>query len=146
MKISYSYGIMDLFHYGHLKALLKAKAGSDLHVVGLVSDDASRAWSGNIVSNEQERRSVLENIACVDWVMPQATLDPTDNLKKLHYIYPDAVITLFRGDDITASAAREYLKTIGGRWNLWIITQSFLQWRYLMHLMLESIIQNVILN
>lgn len=115
MNISYSYGIMDLFHYGHLKALQKAAKDSDLHVVGLVSDKSAKAWLGNIVSSEEERRAVLENISCVDWVMPQEKLDPTDNLKKLHYIYPEATITLFRGDDITSAAAREYLKSIGGK-------------------------------
>ena len=115
MKISYSYGVMDLFHYGHLKALLKASEGADLHVVGLISDQSAKEWLGNIVSNEHERKSVLDNISCVDWVMPQAELDPTENLKKLHYIYPDATITLYRGDDITSVAAREYLKSIGGK-------------------------------
>lgn len=106
---------MDLFHYGHLKALQKAAKDADLHVVGLVSDESAKAWLGNIVSSEEERRAVLENISCVDWVMPQEKLDPTENLKKLHYIYPEATITLFRGDDITSAAAREYLKSIGGK-------------------------------
>lgn len=106
---------MDLFHYGHLKALQKAAANADLHVVGLVSDHSAKAWLGNIVSSEQERRAVLESIKCVDWVMPQEKLDPTENLKKLHYIYPNAVITLYRGDDITSATAREYLKSIGGK-------------------------------
>ena len=115
MKISYSYGIMDLFHYGHLKALQRAARDADLHVVGLVSDKAAKAWLGNIVSSESERRAVLESISCVDWVMPQEQLDPTENLKKLHYIYPEATITLFRGDDMTSAAAREYLKGIGGK-------------------------------
>lgn len=115
MKISYSYGIMDLFHYGHLKALETASKGADLHIVGLVSDKAAKNWMGAVVSNERERRAVLENIKCVDWVMPQENLDPTENLKKLHLIYPEAEITLFRGDDISVIAAREYLKTIGGK-------------------------------
>ena len=47
--------------------------------------------------------------------MPQDTLDPTENLKKLHHIYSDAEITLFRGDGISIVAAREYLKGIGGK-------------------------------
>lgn len=115
MKISYSFGIMDLFHYGHLKALQAAAKSADLHVVGLVADRAARQWVGNIVSTEQERRMVLDNILCVDWVMPQQNLDPTENLKKLHYIYPDAEITLFRGDGITMASAREYLQSIGGK-------------------------------
>ncbi len=115
MKISYSFGIMDLFHYGHLRALKLADEGADLHVVGLISDSSARAWVGNIVSTEDERRKVLENLKCVDWVMPQETLDPTDNLRKLHHIYSDAEITLFRGDGISIVAAREYLKGIGGK-------------------------------
>jgi len=115
MIISYSYGILDLFHYGHLIALKKAKEGCDLHVVGLLSDSASRSWVGNIVSSEAERRAVLESISCVDWVMPQENLDPTDNLKKLHFIFPEAEITLFRGDGITVISAKEYLTSIGGK-------------------------------
>ena len=114
MNISYSFGVMDLFHYGHLKALQEAAKDADLHIVGLVSDKASRGWLGNIVSNEEERKAVLESISCVNWVMSQETLDPTDNLKKLHDLYPDAIITLFRGDDITVIQARQYLNSIGG--------------------------------
>ena len=106
---------MDLFHYGHLRALKLADEGSDLHIVGLISDKAARAWVGSVVSSESERRRVLENLKCVDWVMPQDTLDPTENLKKLHHIYSDAEITLFRGDGISIVAAREYLKGIGGK-------------------------------
>lgn len=104
-----------MFHYGHLRALKLADEGSDLHIVGLISDKAARAWVGSIVSSETERRRVLENLKCVDWVMPQDTLDPTENLKKLHHIYSDAEITLFRGDGISIVAAREYLKGIGGK-------------------------------
>ncbi|MBQ9219656.1 PEP/pyruvate-binding domain-containing protein [Succinivibrio sp.] len=114
MKISYSFGVMDLFHYGHLKALKQASDNADLHVVGLLSDNASKSWLGEIVSSEKERRAVIESLSCVNFVMDQKTLDPTDNLKKLHYIYPDATITLYRGDNITSASAREYLKSIGG--------------------------------
>lgn len=78
MKISYSFGVMDLFHYGHLKGLQEAAKDADLHIVGLVSDKAAKAWLENVVSNESERRAVLESIKCVDQVMPQETLDPTE--------------------------------------------------------------------
>lgn len=114
MKISYSFGVMDLFHYGHLKALKQASDDADLHVVGLLSDKASKSWLGEIVSSEKERRAVIESLSCVNFVMDQETLDPTDNLRKLHYIYPEATITLYRGDNITSAPAREYLKSIGG--------------------------------
>ena len=114
MRISYSFGVMDLFHYGHLKALKQASDNADLHVVGLLSDKASKSWLGEIVSSEKERRAVIESLTFVNFVMDQESLDPTDNLKKLHYIYPEAKITLYRGDNITSASAREYLKSIGG--------------------------------
>jgi len=59
MKISYSFGIIDLLHCGHMAALLRAKEGSDLHVFGLVSDEASIDWMGTILSNYEERKRVL---------------------------------------------------------------------------------------
>ena len=59
INISYSFGMVDLLHYGHIRALKKARVGADLCIFGLVSDDASDAWFGTHVSNEQERKSVV---------------------------------------------------------------------------------------
>ena len=42
MRISYSFGIIDLLHIGHIKVLREAKAQADLPVFGLVGDDAAR--------------------------------------------------------------------------------------------------------
>ena len=92
MKISYSFGIIDLLHYGHLTALKKASENSDYNIFGLVSDEAAIAWQGSIVSSEEERRAVLECIKYIDEVMPQRTFDPTENIKRLHQKYPDAKI------------------------------------------------------
>ena len=36
-KISYSFVIADLFHYGHLRVLEKAKKMSDHHICGVLS-------------------------------------------------------------------------------------------------------------
>lgn len=114
MNISYSFGIIDLFHYGHLCALQKASVNSDYHVFGLVSDEAATTWQGNIVSSEQERRAVLESIRFIDKVIPQKTFDPTENIRQLHELYPDANITLYHGSDMTVIPAELYLKSIGG--------------------------------
>ena len=114
MKISYSFGIIDLFHFGHLNALKKAYENADLHIFGLVGDEAAEAWLGGIVSNEVERKAVLESISCVDLVLIQRTLDPTENLKLIHKKYPDAVITLYHGNDWMIVPAEQFLKSIGG--------------------------------
>lgn len=114
MKISYSFGIIDLFHFGHLNALRKAYEGADLHIFGMVSDKAATAWLGSIVSNEEERKAVLESVSYVDEVMLQNTLDPTENLRILHRKYPSAEITLYHGNDWEVVPAEQFLKSIGG--------------------------------
>ncbi len=115
MNISYSFGLADFIHFGHIKALKKASDGSDLSIFGLVSDEACEAWFGAHVSNELERRSVLEGIKYVDEVWHQVTFDPLDNLKKLHEKYPEAVISLYSGNEWGIIGAKKYLETIGGK-------------------------------
>ena len=114
MKISYSFGMVDLMHYGHIIALKKASQGSDINIFGLVSDKASDAWFGAHVSNEKERRSVVESIKYIDEVMPQETFDPIDNLRKIHDKYPDAEITLYHGNEWGILAAQRFIESIGG--------------------------------
>ena len=115
MKISYSFGIIDLLHYGHMKTLLQAKNGSNLHIFGLVSDEAAIEWMGTIVSNYNERMSVLENVSCIDKVVFQKTLDPIENLTKIHEEYPNADITLYHGDNWKVLTSEQYLSSIGGK-------------------------------
>ena len=115
MKIAYSFGIIDLLHYGHINALSEAKKNVDLHFFGLVSDDASKNWLGEIVSNFEERFEVLNQIKSIDKVIPQLTLDPTENLKAIMVDYPDSEITLFHGDNWKIMLAEDYIKSIGGK-------------------------------
>ncbi|RXM78521.1 hypothetical protein DP144_03150 [Clostridium tetani] len=115
MEISYSFGIVDLLHYGHMNTLLKAKNGSELHIFGLVSDEAALEWMGTVISNYEERKKVLENVSCIDEVIFQKTLDPLDNIKKIHKKYPDAKITVYHGDDWKILTSEEYLKSIDGQ-------------------------------
>lgn len=112
--ISYSFGMVDLVHFGHIMALKRASEGADLTVFGLVSDSAADAWFGVHVSNEQERRAVVESIRFVDCVMPQTTFDPIDNLRYIHGQYPNAEITLFHGNEWGMLSAKKYLESIGG--------------------------------
>jgi glutamine kinase len=99
MKISYSFGIVDLLHYGHINVLSIAKKNSDYHIFGLVSDDAVIEWAGTSVSNYDERKMVLNNIPLIDEIMMQNTFDPLTNLYKIRESYPDSEITLYHGDN-----------------------------------------------
>nr|WP_321500618.1 PEP/pyruvate-binding domain-containing protein [uncultured Dethiosulfovibrio sp.] len=114
MNISYTFGIIDLMHYGHVKTLRQAKNDSDLHFFGLVGDDAAVSWMGALVSNYEERKSVVESLICIDKVLFQKTLDPLENLKALHDEYPDAKIKLYHGNNWKIMPSEEYLKSIGG--------------------------------
>ena len=115
MKISYSFGILDLIHAGHIQALAEGKRDSDLHIFGLVRDDAVMEWNGHLVSTYEEREKTIASIKYVDKVIPQETFDPTNNLKKIHEQYPDAEITLLRGSDWKFLPAEDFLNSINGK-------------------------------
>lgn len=115
MKIAYSFGIIDILHYGHIRTLLAAKKDADLHVFGLVSDEAAVGWLGTVVSSYDERLHVLEQVSCVDMIMPQKSLDPVANLRELHEKYPYAQITLYHGNDWKILPAARYLESIHGK-------------------------------
>lgn len=115
MKISYSFGIMDLIHVGHIHALAEAKQNADLHIFGLVNDNAIIEWNGQLISSFEERQKTLQSIVFVDEVMLQETFDPSMNLKKIHKLYPDAEITLCHGNDWKFLPAEEFLESINGK-------------------------------
>ena len=115
MNISYSFGMVDLLHYGHIAALNQASEGADLRIFGLVSDASADAWFGTHVSNEDERWAVVESIKYIDEVWSQATFDPIENLRLLHSKYPDAIISLFTGNEWGVISAKKYVESIGGK-------------------------------
>jgi len=95
LKISYSYLIGDLLHYGHLELLKKAKSKCDLHICGIISDKAANDWQSPLICNYMERSSVIQQIKYVDRIMKQDSLDPSINLKKIIKEYPQAMIYFF---------------------------------------------------
>lgn len=114
MKIFYSFGIIDLLHVGHINVLQEAKRRADLHIFGLVGDEAAREWMGSLLSSYEERLRVLEQVSCIDEIVFQKTFDPMENLRRLHGRYPEAEITLYHGNNWGVLPAEEYLHEIGG--------------------------------
>lgn len=71
MKKVITYGTFDLFHYGHLKILERAKSYGDWLIVA-VSTDEFNALKGKVCTYSYEHRSkIVEAIKYVDQVIPE---------------------------------------------------------------------------
>ena len=82
----------DLIHPGHINLLNKASEYGEV-TVGLLTDSAIASYKRVPFLSYKQREVVINNIKGVSKVIPQETLDYTENLKK---IKPNYVI---HGDD-----------------------------------------------
>lgn len=81
--IVYTYVVGDLFHVGHLRSLQQAKAFGDYLIVGVLTDEATVAYKRMPIIPFEERMELVANIKCVDKVIRQDSLDPTNNIRKI---------------------------------------------------------------
>jgi len=115
MKISYTSVAIDIFHYGQLRLLEQAKEIADYHYCGLYTDDLCLKWNGNLIMNYKERVAILEALSCVDEVLEQTELDPTNNLRYIHKRFPTSTIIFFQGhQEWKGMPGTNYVKSIGG--------------------------------
>lgn len=122
MKIAYTVVAADLFHYGHLRVLEHARTLGDRHVCGVLADDVCRTWNGCLMMPFPERAAIIRALSCVDEVVEQPVLDPTDNLRSLYARYPGAELILLSGHRRWhAPSAEAFLRSIGGR----VVTPSY---------------------
>lgn len=114
-SIVYSSVTGDMFHYGHLRVLQQANELGDLHICGVVTDEAIKSYKKNPIASLKERKSILSNLRCVDMVMIQEDKDPTENLKRIHEQFPHAKMTLVYGSDWKKVPGSDYIKKINGK-------------------------------
>jgi glycerol-3-phosphate cytidylyltransferase len=69
MKTILTYGTFDLFHFGHLSLLERAKQFGDRLIVGLSSDEFNLEKGKVCVHSYNERKKNLEAIRFVDLVI-----------------------------------------------------------------------------
>ncbi len=72
MKKVITYGTFDLFHYGHINLLQRAKALGDYLIVALSTDEFN--WNSKhkkCYFSYEERKRILEAIRYVDLVIPE---------------------------------------------------------------------------
>lgn len=70
LTIALANGVFDLLHVGHVRYLEAARAQADRLVVGVNSDDSTRAvkGAGRPILPERERAEIVAALECVDYV------------------------------------------------------------------------------
>lgn len=90
-----TFGTFDLFHIGHLRILERAAALGDRLVVGVCTDEQSKARKGVAPAvNYESRAAIVAALKMVDEVFPEEFLD-----EKAHYITTYGADVFAIGDD-----------------------------------------------
>ena len=81
--VVYTAGSFDLFHYGHLNVLLKAKKLGDILIVGVSTNKLIKKYKKiNPIIKYKERALIIENLKCVDKVIQQKSFFDIKQLRK----------------------------------------------------------------
>ncbi len=89
LKIVFTNGCFDILHVGHVKYLNDAKKLGDILIVGVNSDESIKRLKGSErpINCLEDRMYILDNLKCVDFVVPFWEDDPRELIKiiKPHY-------------------------------------------------------------
>ena len=80
--------VADILHHGHINILVIAHSKGDV-TVGLLTDEAVSSYKRTPVVPYKNRKEVISSVRYVKDVVPQNTLDYTENLLLLK---PDIVV------------------------------------------------------
>ena len=114
-SIVYSSVTADLFHYGHLKLLQRANELGDFHICGVLTDEAIKSYKEEPIAGFRERKAIISSLLCVDMVMTQNSLDPTENLEKIHEQFENAKLILVIGSNWKKVPGAAYIRKINGK-------------------------------
>jgi phosphoenolpyruvate phosphomutase len=96
MKIVYVDMVADLFHFGHVELLRRAKQLGDYLIVGIHNDDTVISYKRKPVCTMKERIACVEACKYVDKVIPNAPLVLT-----VKYLEDNLIDLIVHGDDLT---------------------------------------------
>ena len=77
----------DLFHFGHVSLLKRAKNLGDNLIVGIHSDKTIESYKRKPIMNMKERISVLEACKYIDKIIPNAPLEIKEEFIKSNNIH-----------------------------------------------------------
>ncbi|MGG3571962.1 glycerol-3-phosphate cytidylyltransferase [Bacillus gobiensis] len=86
MKKVITYGTYDLFHWGHLRLLERAKELGDYLIVGLSTDEFNSLKNKNSVHSYEKRKQVLETLDLVDEIIPEENWEQKIEDVKTHQV------------------------------------------------------------
>ncbi|ALC82533.1 MULTISPECIES: glycerol-3-phosphate cytidylyltransferase [Bacillus] len=86
MKKVITYGTYDLFHWGHLRLLERAKELGDYLIVGLSTDEFNSLKNKNSVDSYEKRKQVLETLDLVDEIIPEENWEQKIEDVKTHQV------------------------------------------------------------
>jgi len=93
-KIIYTAGTYDLFHFGHLNILLKAKALGDYLIVGVSTDALIKKYKEmRPIVSYRDRTAIIKALRCVDKIIKQNSFFDVKQLKQYN------ISTIVLGDD-----------------------------------------------
>src|SRR3972149_4267462 len=111
-KIIYLGGVFDLFHFGHLSILRRAKELGEVLVVGVLTDDGAAEYKRRPIIPYEQRFAIVKAIKYVNLAVGQPHRDPTPTLRQIR---PD---TLVHGDDWKEDSVewgQTWMRKSGGR-------------------------------
>lgn len=109
MKRVITYGTFDLFHYGHVNLLRRAKALGDYLIVGLSTEEFNQIKNKTAHFPYEERKRILEAIRYVDQVIPEENWE-----QKISDIKKYNIDVFVMGDDWTGKFdfLKEYCEVV----------------------------------
>ncbi len=98
-KIVLAGGCFDLFHYGHLIFLKKAKAAGDFLIILLESDDFIRkSKKREPIHNQNQRAVILSSISYVDLIVKIPYFKSDDQYLDVVRMIRPSIIAVSEGD------------------------------------------------
>ncbi|MDD3563024.1 MAG: glycerol-3-phosphate cytidylyltransferase [Candidatus Cloacimonetes bacterium] len=94
MRKIITYGTFDLFHYGHMNLLMRARKLGDYLIVALSTDEFNLIKGKESVMPYAQRKEILEAIRYVDLVIPEENWE-----QKIADIKRYKIDTFVMGDD-----------------------------------------------
>jgi D-beta-D-heptose 7-phosphate kinase/D-beta-D-heptose 1-phosphate adenosyltransferase len=111
--VSFTNGVFDILHEGHIASLSQAASEADFLIVGLNSDASVKRLKGNErpLNNERSRALILAALVIVDAVV---IFDEDTPLELIVAVMPDVLV---KGGDYTFDqiAGAKEVKANGGR-------------------------------